>query len=148
VRQKFDEKLVDLVENKIASACVADGRGSHEPYLVRAEKNGMQVIRILVDADYEVRAERYYQDYLRKQQTNNPNFQETPELRNQVLEEFKQTIVQRDERDAQTIQEQEIGLISPDSGILDTSHKTPQEVLETALTFISEQLSANSKSSL
>jgi cytidylate kinase len=140
VRSKFDEALDDLVQRVFDSACVADGRGSHEPYLVNAEKHGFKVVRILVDADQKIKAERYYQEYLKQEKVKNPDFQETEDLKDKVLKEFELAILGRDKKDIKNIEDKGIGLISEDSGILDTSYLTPQECLETALSFISSRL--------
>ncbi len=140
VRQKFDEALDDLVQRVLDSACVADGRGSHEPYLVNAENHGFRVIRILVDTDRKIKAERYYDNYLKNKKKEDPNYQDTNQEKKQILEEFKETIIARDEKDIKNIKEKGIGLISKDSGFIDSSYMTPQEVLETALNFIEQQI--------
>ena len=142
VREKFDKALDNLVQRVFDSAVVADGRGAFEPYLLNAQQYGFQVIRILVDADQKVKAKRYYQEYVKNQILANPDFIETDNLKDKVLKEFEQAILERDKKDVANIEDKKIGLISQDSGILDTSHLTPGEVLETALSFVENQLKA------
>ena len=139
VREKFDKALDDLVQRVFDSAIVADGRGAFEPYLLNAEKHGFKVIRILVDADQKVKAQRYYQEYIKNQILADPDFIETEDLKEKVLTEFEQAILERDKKDVANIIDKKIGLISEDSGFLDTSNLTPQEALETALEFVNSQ---------
>lgn len=140
VREKFDKTLDDLVQRVFDSAIVADGRGAFEPYLLNAEKHDFKIIRILVDADQKIKAKRYYQEYIKNQILDNPDFIETDDLKDKVLAEFEQAILDRDKKDIANIIDKNIGLISEDSGILDTSYLTPQEALETALDFIASNI--------
>lgn len=134
IRDKFDDYLDNLVQS-MDKAFIADGRGSHEPYLVKAEKRGQPIIRILLDASDEVKAERYLAAFMAK----NPDADKEKQL--EILEEFKNTIIVRNNRDAQNIIEKNLGLISADSGLIDTSDFTATEVLEIALNFIDSKLS-------
>lgn len=133
LRDKFDDTLDNLVQN-LTLPFIADGRGSHEPYLVKAEKRGQPIIRILLDATDEVKAERYLAAFLVK----NPDATTEDKLR--ILEEFKNTIIIRNQQDAKNILEKNLGLISNDSGLLDTSNFSADQVLETSLDFISKKL--------
>jgi len=136
IRDKFDDYLDNLVKD-MQKAFISDGRGSHEPYLVKAEERGQLVIRILLDASDEVKAERYLAAFIAK----NPEANKQTQI--QVLEEFKNTIIARNNKDAQNIIEKNLGLISSDSGLIDTSNFTTNQVLETALDFINSKLEEN-----
>lgn len=133
IRNKFDDYLDCLVKES-KKPFIADGRGSHEPYLVKAEQRGQPIIRILLDASDEVKAERYLASYLIK------NPQAKKEEQAKILEEFKNTILVRNDQDAKNIIEKNLGLISTDSGLIDTSDLNPNQVLETSLNFIQKRL--------
>lgn len=129
VRQKFDDAL-DKVVKDLNRPLLADGRGSHEPYLIKAENRGYKIIRILLDACDEVKADRYLAKYLSK----HPNLNQSE--KDQIIEEFKKTVVERNNQDVKNILEKKLGLISQDSGFIDTSNMSPEEVLQTALCFV------------
>lgn len=140
MRQQFDETLDELVQQTFETACVADGRGALEPYLLKAEKSGFRVIRILLDSSDEVKAKRYYENFIKQKKDKDPIFVEQMEDKEEFLEQFEKTIVQRNNKDIQNILDKNLGLISQDSGLIDTSEFLPQEVLETALDFIQKSL--------
>ena len=140
IRQKFDETLDELVQETFKTACVADGRGALEPYLLKAEKLGFTVIRILLDSSDEIKAQRYYGSFIKNKKSKNPNFVEEIEHKVEFLKEFEHNIVKRNNKDIQNILEKDLGLISLDSGLIDTSNLSPQEVLEIALGFIQKKL--------
>lgn len=133
VREKFDTTL-DNVVLELNKPLVADGRGSHEPYLVKAEKRGWKVVRLLLDASDEIKADRYLAKYLSK----HPNL--NSDQKEDIIKEFKKTVVERNHQDVKNILDKNLGLISEDSGFIDTSNMSPQEVLETALNFVQESL--------
>lgn len=133
IRNKFDSYLDTLVQN-IELPFIADGRGSHEPYLVKAESRGQKIIRILLDASDEIKAERYLAAFIVK------NPAATREQQLLILEEFKNTILVRNTQDVENIIKKNLGLISSDSGFIDTSNFTPAQVLETCLAFIEKKL--------
>ena len=141
VRKKFDQSLSNLVQKSLKSAAVADGRGSHEPYLIEAEKNNFLVIRVLLDAKTEIKAERYYENFVKIEKAKNPDFQETESKKQAVLKEFEKNILDRDQKDVQNILDKKIGLISEDTGVIDTSFLTPNQVLETVLNFVQKKIS-------
>ncbi len=136
IREKFDNALKDLVENKMTTASIFDGRGSHEPYLVEAEEKGFNVIRILVDCDLKTKADRYVQAIIDTRKVENPTYDPNGSEMEELFEEFQKTVAERDQNDIRNILEKNLGLISADSGLLDTANLTPQEALETALSFI------------
>jgi cytidylate kinase len=136
LRKKFDDALDNLIQNTIQTACVADGRGSAEPYLLNAEDTGKTVIRLLLDTDINIKAERYYQHFVRQEKLKNPDYKENPEEKNRILTEFQTTILARDQKDIDNIISKNLGLISKDTAVVNTSFMTPQEVLETVLNYI------------
>jgi cytidylate kinase len=135
IREKFDDTL-DFITQSMSEPFIADGRGAFEPYLVKAEQRGQLVIRILLDSDDEIKAKRYINGLLTKQ--NKSSFSKEEE--GEILAEFKKTIVLRNQRDVQNIIEKKLGLISDDTGFIDTTQMNPEEVLKTALSFIESKI--------
>lgn len=137
LRDLFDDILQDILFTQKKTPIVSDGRGSHEPYLVEAENRKYKVIRILVDCDQEVKTQRYFLQYAK----NHPEFDlKNPDSKEKLINEFKQDIVTRDQKDVENIIAKNLGLISEDTGILDNSTLTPQQTLETALAYIERRL--------
>jgi cytidylate kinase len=145
LRKKFDDALDNLIQNTIQTACVADGRGSAEPYLLNAEDTGKTVIRLLLDTDINIKAERYYQHFVRQEKLKNPDYKENPEEKNRILTEFQTTILARDQKDIDNIISKNLGLISKDTAVVNTSFMTPQEVLETVLNYIDFRIEIQKK---
>jgi len=140
VRQKFDDTLDNLVQKVFKTAVVADGRGAFEPYLLKAEKSGFKIIRVLLDSSDEIKAKRYYRGFIKSEKAKNPDFDEKVINKQEFLKEFEKTVVQRNQKDITNILDKKIGLISKDSGLIETSNLSPQEVLETTLDFIAKSL--------
>lgn len=133
IRYKFDNILREMIFSSNITSLITEGRGSHEPYIVELEKKGYNIIRILVDCDLEVKAKRQLYDYRLK----NPN-----EIFNEKekLDIIKKEIKDRDNKDKQNILEKKLGLISDDSGVLDTANMSEIEMVNSCLYYIENKI--------
>jgi cytidylate kinase len=139
LREKFYDIMIDYL-NQIDSSCVLDGRGANPRYIQGAEKSGYKVIRLLLDASEEEMAHRYYSAYLAKKQKNDPNYIETDAQRQQMMEDFTQGIIARNKYDWNTWNNLNLGTITPDTAIFDTTGMTIEEVTQTVLCYIKNTL--------
>lgn len=139
-QQKFFKFNSNIYQNIMKTAFVLDGRGANPPDVKLAEEGGMQVIRILLDANEEVIIQRYIDNHIKINRASDPDFVLTDEASEKLKQEVKTTIIARNKRDVETQQKLGNGLVSKDSGIIDSSYMSPQEVLETALSFINSRL--------
>lgn len=138
-REQYYKFLADFLTN-LHQPCILDGRGATPPHIQKAEANGVQIIRFFLDASDDVKAARYYRAWLSKQKASDANFQETDTQKQQILEEFRQTIIERNQRDWQTWIELNMGTITPDTAVMDTSNMTIEEENQTALAHILNRL--------
>jgi cytidylate kinase len=140
VRNQFYKKINFILNNFFKNTTILDGRGADTPYLRQAEADGFQIIRILLTVNNQVNAERYYQAYVQRSLNLDPNFKENDLHKETILADFKQTILERNKKDIQTIEKMGLGLVSEDTGIVDTSQMTAEEVLSTVLKFIDSKI--------
>jgi cytidylate kinase len=133
-RELYYQTLGFILINCIEGACVLDGRGIDTPYLKIAKDSGMNIIKILVDCDYDVRCERIVAAEIEK----NPNLSDL-EIE-QIKLNFVEGVVKRDENDAKMIKNMGIGLISEDSIILDTTAMNKEQAFESLLACINSRL--------
>ncbi len=140
LRQKVDECMVDIVL-ELKSPFVLDVRGESNPYQTIPEKNGFKVVRLILETDLEEKVQRRYLDHIKIAQEKDPNFHDTEENRQKVLKQCREAIVIRDNQDLESIKKTNIGLITPESAIINTTNLSIHEVLETALHFIKTEIS-------
>ena len=134
LRELYYKKIGFILTNFIDGACVLDGRGITTPYLKMAKEAGMNIIKILVDCNYDVRCQRIIAEHL----TKNPDL--TQAQINQIKINFVEGVVRRDEIDAKMIVDMNLGLISDDTIILDTTEMTKEQAFESLLACINNKL--------
>jgi cytidylate kinase len=139
LRDKFYILLADFLKNLNAS-CVLDGRGAYPPYIIEAEKSGIKVIRLLLDASEEEMSHRYYAAYVAKQKSKNPDYVETEEEKQKMMLDFKQGISARNQQDWETWHKLNLGIITPETAVIDTTGLSIDEVTMTALSFVNREL--------
>ncbi len=139
VRENY-YKVLEIYLKQLDSSCVLDGRGVETPYLQAAQDWGYQIIRLFMDSSDEVKAERYYKAYLQKRLQENSSYQETEVEKTKMLGDFKEGIVRRNEKDLDTWLNLRIGVMTPNTGLLDTTYMAIPEVLQTALNFIQNSI--------
>jgi cytidylate kinase len=126
-RLKYYERINFILDNLIKKPVILDGRGSNTPYLNNAEESGFKVYRLFLWVNKEKAFERFL---ARKEITLNE------ENKNELQAEFEKVVIERDLKDYKNILSNNLGTISSDTGIIDTSDLEPNQVLETALNFI------------
>jgi cytidylate kinase len=130
-RQLYYDKINYILENLIDSPVILDGRGCSTPYLQRAEKNGFKIIRIFLFVNKEVSYDRYLSRLGKVENESN---------KSELQAGFVKKVLDRDQQDYQNTLSNNLGTISPDTGIIDTSNLSPEQVLETAIRFVAECL--------
>lgn len=116
------------------SSIILDGRGYNTPYISALAGQGYKLVYIFLDCSTQVRANRYLE-------ARNPNWQDLKlEEKTELLNAFQIGVVERDEKDMEIWETQNIGIIHPETGYIDTSEMTFQEVKETALDFVYRSL--------
>jgi cytidylate kinase len=130
-RQKYYQKINYILNNLVETAVILDGRGSNTPYLNQAEQNGFKVIRLFLWVD----STQSYNRYLSRLQVV-----ETLSNKKELEENFLKNVIARDLQDYQNIVSNNLGTISPDTGIIDTSNLTPDQILEICCNFVYDNI--------
>lgn len=131
-RAQYYERINYILNHLICRPVILDGRGSNTPYLNQAENDGFKVIRIFLWADTQSSFERYKIAYKQRSQIN--IWSDNDEFKCKL--EFKTNIADRNLQDYQNAVSNNLGLLTPDTGIIDTSDLTPIQVLQVAVDFI------------
>ena len=131
-RAKYYNKINYILNNLISSAVILDGRGSNTPYLNQAEQDGFNIIRLFLWSNDEVNYNRYKSAYLIR---HNLTLLNTDQEQVCYLE-FQKNIVQRNLQDYDNAVANNMGTLSQDTGIIDSSYLSPDQVFMTALNFI------------
>ena len=130
-REKYYNKINFILENLVDSPVILDGRGCDTPYLREAEKNNFKVIRIFLWVNEEISYDRFL---------SRLNITETIETKSSLKLKFTENVLNRDKKDYENVISNNLGTISADTGIIDTSHLSPEQILEITLGFIVEKL--------
>ena len=135
LRDCYGRLLFEFVKS-IKSSCILDGRGASPNYIQNLESGGFTIVRIFLDSSDEVKWTRYHGDYLRKQKLKDVNFSLDSEGEAKLYQEFYNGVVLRNKRDLQTWEELNMGVITDDSVVLDTSDMGVEVMTETALDYL------------
>lgn len=138
-RELYYDKLIVFLQ-LIQNSCILDGRGANTKYIKVMESLGRKIVRIFLDASDTVKAQRYYSARIAKLMLADSAFHEGEKERQLILEEFKSGIVKRNEQDFATWINLDMGVITPDTVILDTTEMTPEEANQTAIKYIGTKL--------
>lgn len=131
-RSKYYNIINYILENLVSSPVILDGRGSNTPYLEKAEKSGFNIIRIFLWVNKQVSFKRY----LSRKNISSEDILNLETIKN----EFEKNVIQRDISDFRNTVTNNLGSISKDTGIIDTSDLLPSQVQEIALNFIIQNL--------
>jgi len=141
IRSKVDEALTNIVLSLHQSPFIIDLRGATPPYIAAAEQSGFTIIRIVLFAKVEEKVRRRFKEYIDTHKQINPHFELSQEQSQKLYEEAYNAIVTRDTQDVQSIADTNIGLIHPETGFIDTTNMSVDEVIGTTLQFIATRLS-------
>jgi cytidylate kinase len=139
LRERFYDLMIEFLKSTDGS-CVLDGRGAYPRYIQAAEQAGFQVVRLLLDASEKEMAQRYYAAYLAKKQKSDPGHIESEEEKEQMLQDFTQGIIARNQQDWDTWNKLNLGTITPDTAIFETTGMSIDEVTQTVLSYIKQTL--------
>ena len=141
IREKTDKFISYLLFEVINGQCITDARGAYPPYLIEAQDIGYKVVKINLYADFEEKVKRMYQEYIKNAKKTNPHFDESSSEATEILTNCRHTLKERDEKDIKTHEKLNIGLVSDDSGIIDTTHLNVDEVIGTSLSYLRKKIS-------
>jgi cytidylate kinase len=136
-RSQYYYKINYVLNNLIDCAVILDGRGSNTPYLNQAEADGFRIIRVFLWASESSNYQRYKTAYKIRNNLNNLPWTDEDEVKCQG--EFKTNISDRNIQDYENAVSNNLGLLTPETGIIDTSELTPIQVLQIAVDFIQTQ---------
>lgn len=129
VRAVVDELIAGFV---LKSSFVTDGRGAFDGYLVQAEKQGIKVIRVLLQAQQNERIRRRFIDYLGLERGKELTSKDVENL----WKKCEEVVKYRDEEEVLKDKNLGLGMISEDSGVLDTTELGIDEAVEAVLGWI------------
>ena len=140
VREAYYAKLGHFLSFGVEGPCIVDSRGGMPPYIENAIINGKHVIQILLKVDDTEAFERYYESVLESKQKHNPEYKDNDLHRAEALAQFKLDVVERNELDVVMMKKMGLGLITPDTGVLDTSDCNVDEMIGSTLNYISDEI--------
>ncbi len=140
VRDKTDKFVSYVLLKVLEGRCITDARGAYPPYLEEAEQEGFLVAKVNLYADFEEKVRRMHNDYIKHAKRVNPHFNEDSDEAGSFYEESRKTLESRDSKDIETHERLKIGLISADSGVVDTTKMSVDEVIGTTLHFVSNKI--------
>ena len=129
VRAVVDELIAGFV---LKSSFVTDGRGAFDGYLVQAESQGIKVIRVLLQAQQNERIRRRFIDYLSLERGKELSSKDVENL----WKKCEEVVKYRDEEEVLKDKTLGLGMISEDSGILDTTNLSIEEASEAVLGWV------------
>jgi cytidylate kinase len=136
-RSEYYTKINYVLNSLIDNSVILDGRGSNTPYLNQAEQDGFKVIRIFLWASEDSSYSRYQKAYLARNNINN-DYDWKFHI-DKCKAEYKTNISVRNVQDYENAVSNNLGLLTPETGIIDTSDLTPIQVLQVAVDFIQTQ---------
>lgn len=137
-RSSMSKQLVTMV-NQLKHSFVIDLRGANPDYVLEIEKQNRPIIRLLLVADTETKAQRRLIEYLGSKYLKD-NYYKTQEHKQELLESIRSKIIERDLQDIESIKKTNIGLIHETSGVIDSTGITEEQVGDLALNFIQNSL--------
>jgi cytidylate kinase len=136
-RSQYYSQINYVLNNLIDCAVILDGRGSNTPYLNQAEADGFKIVRVFLWASEKSNYQRYKTAY--KIRNNVIDLSWTLEEEAKCQAEFKTNISDRNVQDYNNAISNNLGLLTVDTAIIDTSNLTPVQVLQVAVDFIQSQ---------
>ncbi|MGL4758670.1 MAG: (d)CMP kinase [Patescibacteria group bacterium] len=137
-RSTVSKVLVKMV-NDLRKSFILDLRGANPDYVRAIEENGRKVVRLLLVANTEVKAQRRLKEYMTSKYSKDQYYQSKIH-QEELLDMITQKIIQRDKQDIESIIKTNIGLIHPDTGVIDTSDILEEQVTQLALMYIQNYL--------
>jgi cytidylate kinase len=136
-RSQYYSKINYILNTLINRPVILDGRGSNTPYLNQADQDGFKIIRIFLWASETSNYARYKKAFQERNNITNSHW--IPGDETKCRAEYKTNISDRNIQDYQNAVSNELGLLTPQTGIIDTSDLTPIQVLQIAVDFIQSQ---------
>jgi CMP/dCMP kinase len=140
-RSSMSKILVKMVQ-QLQSTFVIDLRGANPDYVLEVEKQKRPIIRLLLVADLETKAQRRLIEYLGTKYSKD-NYYKTEEHKQELYSSIKAKIIERDEQDVESIIKTNIGLIHDTTGIIDSTGISEEQVANLALNYIQQSLQKN-----
>ena len=140
-RSTMSSILVKMVQS-LQSTFIIDLRGASPDYVKELEKSKRPVIRILLVADTETKAQRRLTEYLGSKYSKDIYYR-TKEHKEELYTSIKAKIIERDQQDIESITKTNIGLVHDTTGIIDSTGLSVEQVTNLALNFIQSNLHKN-----
>jgi cytidylate kinase len=137
-RSSMSKQLVNMVK-QLQHSFVIDLRGANPEYVLEIEKQNRPIIRILLVADTETKAQRRLLEYLGTIYSKDAYYK-TEEHKQELLVSIRSKIVSRDLQDIESIKKTNIGLIHKTSGVIDSTGISEEKVGDLALNFTQQSL--------
>ena len=129
IRAVVDSLIASFV---LKTPFVTDGRGANDGYLLEAEKQGFKVIRVLLQAQQSERIRRRFVDYLALERGNDI----TAAVVEKLWKTCEETVKLRDEEEIIKEKTLNLGMVTDQTGVLDTTHLGVNEAVEAVLGWI------------
>ncbi len=139
-RSSISKVLVKMVKS-LNKSFILDLRGANPEYVTTIEELHRPVIRLLLVADTEIKAQRRLTEYMHLKYSKD-EYYKTTQHQQELLSNIREKIIARDNQDIESINKTGIGLIHPKSGIIDTTDISEEEVTQLALKFIQDELNS------
>ena len=134
-RIKYYNKINYILNNLIDSAVILDGRGFNTPYLNQAKEDGFKVIEIFLWSSEVSNYNRYKAAYVKRNMITSWTITDEENCKL----EFKTNISDRNVQDYKNSLVNDLGALTHNAGIIDTSDLSPIQVLQVAVDFIQSQ---------
>ncbi len=126
----FADRLIAQFVSK--TSFVTDGRGANDGYLLEAERQGVKVIRVLLQAEQSERIRRRFIDYLGLERGTNI----TSTVVENLWKTCEETVKLRDKEEIIKEKTLNLGMVTDQTGVLDTTKLTVDEAVEAVLGWI------------
>ena len=126
IRAVVDSLIASFV---LKTSFVTDGRGANDGYLLEAEKQGFKVIRVLLQAEQSERIRRRFVDYLALERGK----EITASIVENLWKTCEETVKLRDEEEIIKEKTLNLGMVTDQTGVLDTTHLGVNEAVEAVL---------------
>jgi cytidylate kinase len=126
IRAVVDSLIAGFV---LKSSFVTDGRGANDGYLLEAEKQGFKVVRVLLQAEQTERIRRRFVDYLALERGK----EITATIVEKLWKTCEETVKLRDEEEIIKEKTLNLGMVTDQTGVLDTTQLGVSEAVEAVL---------------
>lgn len=137
-RDQISKVLIKMVKT-LQQSFILDLRGASPEYVLEVEKENRPVIRLLLVAETNTKASRRLKEYMNLKYSKD-EYYKTPNHQQELYNSLKKKIEERDAQDLESIAQTGIGLVHKQTGIIDSTDITEDQVTQLALQYIEDIL--------